>query len=42
MNSVLVTGCGLTLNVSKSKYKTFYYVIDSTLIFQVLCINVLN
>ena len=36
------TGCVITLNVSKSKYKIRYYFIDSALIFRFLYINILN
>jgi len=35
-------GIGLTLKVSKSKYKICYYFMGSTLIFQFLYINILN
>ena len=34
--------CGITLKVSKSKYKIRYNFMGSTLIFQLLYINILN
>ena len=36
------TNYGVTLKVSKSKYKIRYNFMGNTLIFQFLCINVLN
>jgi len=37
-----VIGYGITLKVSKSKYKIRYYLMGSILIYQFLYINVLN
>jgi len=37
-----VTGYGVTLKQSNSKYKFRYNLIGSTLIFRFLCLNILN
>jgi len=39
---VCVMGYGITLKVNKSTYKSCYYFMDNSLIFQFLYINVLN